>query len=496
MYLAYKNDNFMVKVMAVVFIVVYLIMCLFGTSVYAGYNLNYTGVYERDYIFNNIPDDYYYFIENSSNSSVGQNESLVIYLSESPLYFSFNQEYDNGTIGYYLTSDSENIYCFRFGQSDYKTVKSLANSCNIENVINGNASSSYFSVRSNTEKFYHIYDNSNNPNYTPGAYSYGYYSNIQNSSGSDIDPLSLIKSSERGTEDNPGGSGNTGNTGEPSGGDTGDNPSDTDNSGILSGIKGSLKLVVDSLKAVLDLLTNPALFFADIIKLFGDIISYINPVGENFILKDIISALNPVSENFILKSVIDFFGNILSYLNPVSENFILKDVKDFLGNLLSYLNPVSDNFFGKKLIELLQSLFELLFIPSEEHFTAITNTVKSKFDFIDSIKYSIQSVENILTNLGQAPKLEINLNHKYLSGNVVVLDLSWYAPYKTYGDLIITGFVYLMFLWRLFCHVPDILNGSGSLSDGIDAFSVFDEFASGKHTNTYANGRHSYESGR
>lgn len=170
----------------------------------------------------------------------------------------------------------------------------------------------------------------------------------------------------------------------------------------------------------------------------------------------------------------DFFTTLLDLLNPFSDNFILlklwdflTDIFTFIGDILSYINPFSDNFFGYKLIDLLKSALEFLFVPSEERITAITNTVSSKFDFIDTIKYSIESLKNIINNLGNAPKLEITIGvTKYSSEQTVkVLDFSWYAPFKTYGDLIITGFVYAFFLWRIFINLPNIIHGLGGAVD-------------------------------
>ena len=48
---------------------------------------------------------------------------------------------------------------------------------------------------------------------------------------------------------------------------------------------------------------------------------------------------------------------------------------------------------------------------------------------------------------------------------VKVIDFSWYSPYKSYGDLIITGFVYAFFLWRLFINLPNIIHGLGGVVD-------------------------------
>ena len=170
----------------------------------------------------------------------------------------------------------------------------------------------------------------------------------------------------------------------------------------------------------------------------------------------------------------EWFTDLLSYLNPFSENFILLKLWNFLTdifnsivNILSYINPFSDNFFGYKLIELLKDALEFLFVPSEERITAITNTVSDKFSFVDTIKTSIQAFQNIINNIGNAPKLEITIGAtKYSNEQTVkVLDFSWYAPFKTYGDLIITGFVYAFFLWRIFINLPNIIQGLGGVVD-------------------------------
>ena len=110
-----------------------------------------------------------------------------------------------------------------------------------------------------------------------------------------------------------------------------------------------------------------------------------------------------------------------------------------------------------------------LFVPSEERITALTNTVSSKFDFVDSIKLAIDSLVDIVNNVGNVPKLNIKLGAtKYTNETAIVIDFSWYKPFKAYGDLVITGFVYAMYLWRLFIKLPGIISGSGGNIDVAD----------------------------
>lgn len=165
---------------------------------------------------------------------------------------------------------------------------------------------------------------------------------------------------------------------------------------------------------------------------------------------------------------------MLDYLNPFSEKFILKTIFEGLANILSYLNPFSENFFGHKLIELLKDALQWLFVPSEERVTALYNTINNKFSFITTIRTAGDSLKNSIENTGNAPKLKIRtFKTKYTDEQEqIVLDFSWYAPYKAYGDAIMTGFVYCFFLWRLFISVPNIIRGNAGVINDIDSIKI------------------------
>lgn len=173
---------------------------------------------------------------------------------------------------------------------------------------------------------------------------------------------------------------------------------------------------------------------------------------------------------------------MLSYLNPLDDNFILKGVLNFLGDILKYLNPLDENFFAYKLLDLLGELLKSLFIPSEERLTAISDSVTSKFAFIDSIKEGVNAIKNMLNNLNGSPVLESSsIESKYYNGKLTIIDMSWYTPFKSYGDLVITGFTYILFTWRLLVHLPNIINATGGTVDtGVSALIKYDDWRSKK----------------
>lgn len=71
----------------------------------------------------------------------------------------------------------------------------------------------------------------------------------------------------------------------------------------------------------------------------------------------------------------------------------------------------------------------------------------------------------MLQGVNGYPKLTLDIESKYYSGNVSVIDMSWYAKYKPYGDLIFTGFAYVLFVYRIWFKLPSIISGSGSFFD-------------------------------
>lgn len=71
---------------------------------------------------------------------------------------------------------------------------------------------------------------------------------------------------------------------------------------------------------------------------------------------------------------------------------------------------------------------------------------------------------DVITDTTNAPRLTMNIKSKWYSGNITVIDLSWYDQYREYGDSIICMFCYLSFLWNIFVKLPDIIQGAGASS--------------------------------
>lgn len=132
--------------------------------------------------------------------------------------------------------------------------------------------------------------------------------------------------------------------------------------------------------------------------------------------------------------------------------------------MLQYLNPFNEEkFFGYKIVDLFSNLLKALFVPSEERVNSLVDSVKSKFSFIDTVKSSIVDVQSVLEGAEEAPTMTIHVNStKFTSEqDLKILDLSWYVPFKKYGDIILTGFIYAFFIWRIYISLPSIISGVG-----------------------------------
>lgn len=94
--------------------------------------------------------------------------------------------------------------------------------------------------------------------------------------------------------------------------------------------------------------------------------------------------------------------------------------------------------------------------------------ITSKFNFVDNIKTNVNDMINIITDETKTPRFELNVNSKWYTGKVTVVDFGWYDDYREFGDNVICMFCYLSFLWNIFKRLPDIIQGAGASSYSVD----------------------------
>lgn len=80
---------------------------------------------------------------------------------------------------------------------------------------------------------------------------------------------------------------------------------------------------------------------------------------------------------------------------------------------------------------------------------------------------SSSAAPSIAIDFGQAQSV---YGYNY-GGSMQVLDLSWYTQYKPTVDVILSGFLWILFLWGIFKHAPSIISGGDVVENQMDDIS-------------------------
>ena len=160
--------------------------------------------------------------------------------------------------------------------------------------------------------------------------------------------------------------------------------------------------------------------------------------------------------------VVTGIGNIINWLNPLSDDFILKRVITFLGNLVDYINPLSNNFFGRKLVELIGNLLTSLFIPSNDYFQTKFNSIKTAF----SQRLSYQSYVDLFEsskNVDPDESISIDMSNYQVGDNTLsvnnFIDFSVFDTYKPVYYGFIRGFTFIFLVIYVINHLYKIIRG-------------------------------------
>lgn len=214
---------------------------------------------------------------------------------------------------------------------------------------------------------------------------------------------------------------------------------------MFKGLKDAFGFVKELLSAIF----TPVQFLAD----------HLNPLKDEFIFKGMFEDIS---------NIFGGIGGLLDYINPFSEKFFLKGFLSSFASLLDWLNPFSENFFVYKFMDLLKEALKWLFVPSEDSINSLVDSVKSHFGFIDTITNTANSIKDMFSGTETLPTIKVKLpSNSWYNGEVTVLDLNWYSTYKSYGDLIISAFIYIFFLWRMFIKLPSIISGAGGAVENL-----------------------------
>lgn len=153
-------------------------------------------------------------------------------------------------------------------------------------------------------------------------------------------------------------------------------------------------------------------------------------------------------------------NNIVTGLGNLKDAFVTS-ITNLIDSIISGLSDL-----GTFLLDGIKSLF----LPSDGFFENEVNELRSRFSFADSIIASASGLINIITASAAAdeqepPSIVMDINIRGTTKEVTVIDMSWYEPYKRYGDMVLSGMIWVFFVWRVFVRLPGIIAGMAGTPD-------------------------------
>lgn len=132
------------------------------------------------------------------------------------------------------------------------------------------------------------------------------------------------------------------------------------------------------------------------------------------------------------------------------------------GPIVGGLTKIGDLI--KSIPQAISEAISAIFVPREDFLTAKWEAIRSEFAFADSITSSGQLILDVLNRIDpEPPVIYIDLGASEgsydIGGEVAFIDLHWYERYKPTGDAIISAFLWLVFIWRMFMKLPGIISG-------------------------------------
>lgn len=173
-------------------------------------------------------------------------------------------------------------------------------------------------------------------------------------------------------------------------------------------------------------------------------------------LKSIYSVLSGLA-SAIFTPIVDSINVTKTAIITSIESIIewLTSIGASLADILTWIQSLP-NAIAQAIADVLAAVF----VPSEDFLTVKVEALRARFDWINPF---IDFAKSLSFSSAEPPVIYIPLadaeGSYYFGPNMVFVDMSWYARYKAAGDLILSGFFWALFGWRMYLKLPGIING-------------------------------------
>lgn len=138
----------------------------------------------------------------------------------------------------------------------------------------------------------------------------------------------------------------------------------------------------------------------------------------------------------------------------------MSETNGILGRIVSGLSTLGD-----RILDGLRSIF----IPQQGYFDSKIAQVNAKFAWYEVIVNAWTEFKTSLNNVSadSPPSITFQLDNRTFfgkpigSGSGTALVLDWMITYRNTIRNLLSAFMWIFFLWRLYCHIPNIISGSG-----------------------------------
>ena len=183
-----------------------------------------------------------------------------------------------------------------------------------------------------------------------------------------------------------------------------------------------------------------------------------------------------------LKSVAATLSDILEWakgLPAVISQAIstaIADVIEWLKSLGATLADILEwiKSLPSAIVDGISSVLTSIFVPTTDFISAKVESLRARFDWIDPFIIFAENISGELFST-EPPVIYIHLDDAEGSynygGTIPFLDMRWYARYKKQGDLILSGFLWALFAWRMYLKLPGIISGASGTIGHISSYS-------------------------
>ena len=151
----------------------------------------------------------------------------------------------------------------------------------------------------------------------------------------------------------------------------------------------------------------------------------------------------------------------------INNNVDLTETHSILGGISNFLSDIWEAIRGVP--GSILSGIQAIFVPEDGYFDSKVAQVKAKFSWYEDIVDAWTEFKTALNGISAdtPPSISLSLDNRTFfgrpigSGSGTALVLDWMYTYRNTIRNLLSAFMWIFFIWRLYCHIPNIISGSG-----------------------------------